>query len=159
MSEIKAKQMTDAQIKTLSEYADKLQRALNGDTIALNSVAAKRLENIHFEVFGVRQSMIPCCGGMRTTAARLTPLAKAYFEQTEEIDAKAAKKPLKASTSKMTTKDSAALVAANTAADKASAHLKSVKARAKARKITKKAIPVKEVAPTTEPTIEKIPEE
>lgn len=82
MSEIKAKQMTAAQIKTLSEYEDKLRRALDGDTIALSSVQQKRLEAIHFEVFGVRQSMVPCCGGMRTTAARLTPLAKAYFEQT-----------------------------------------------------------------------------
>lgn len=82
MSEIKAKQMTVEQIKTLSEYKDKLRRALDGDTIALSSVQQKRLEAIHFEVFGVRQSMVPCCGGMRTTAARLTPLAKAYFEQT-----------------------------------------------------------------------------
>lgn len=159
MSEIKAKQMTDAQIKTLSEYEDKLQRALNGDTIALNSVAAKRLENIHFEVFGVRQSMIPCCGGMRTTAARLTPLAKAYFEQTEEIPAKAVKKTLKATTSKTTTEDSAALVAANMALDNATAHLKSVKAKAKARKTTKKTIPVKEVAPAPEPAPEKVSEE
>lgn len=116
MSEIKAKQMTAAQIKTLSEYEDKLRRALDGDTIALSSVQQKRFEAIHFEVFGVRQSMVPCCGGMRTTAARLTPLAKAYFEQT------ATKKVARTS-----------------------------KTKAKARKTTKKTIPVKEVVPTAEP--------
>lgn len=161
MSEIKAKQMTEAQIKTLSEYEDKLQRALNGDTIALNSVAAKRLENIHFEVFGVRQNMIPCCGGMRTTAARLTPLAKAYFEQAPEFleNEKAwadfveetGGLTLKATKPTIMKKDSDALIAAEKAARNASAHLKSVKTKAKARKTTKKTIPVKEAVPTAEP--------